>query len=221
MSLPHDYGFPPPACWFRQGAGSRTSQDPAGRALGNPWRGGLYKAATPDPEHRPRGPVVPGRCGAHQMGGMVFHRLPAGVRCAAAPAMRRRSGSAHESGAEPDVGRPSIRGVDRRRLRVAGRGGVARPSLGWRWAGCGAGTGVGRRLSAGRPASASTGAVSRHRLGTPTVLAATRRRLRRSGADWAELSPGWDVDTPADLRRLRRVQAGESITSASPKYSAV
>ena len=57
--------------------------------------------------------------------------------------------------------------------------------------------------------------------GTSAVLAATRRRLRRSGADWAELSPGWDVDTPADLRRLRRVQAGESITSASPKYSAV
>lgn len=57
--------------------------------------------------------------------------------------------------------------------------------------------------------------------GTPAVLAATRRRLRRSGADWAELSPGWDVDTPADLRRLRRVQAGESITSVSPKYSAV
>ena len=57
--------------------------------------------------------------------------------------------------------------------------------------------------------------------GTPAVLAATRRRLRRSGADWAELSPGWDVDTSADLRRLRRVQAGESVTSASPKYSAV
>ena len=57
--------------------------------------------------------------------------------------------------------------------------------------------------------------------GTPAVLAATRRRLRRSGADWAELSPGWDVDTPADLRRLRRVQVGESVTSASPKYSAV
>ena len=57
--------------------------------------------------------------------------------------------------------------------------------------------------------------------GTSAVLAATRRRLRRSGADWAELPPGWDVDTPADLRRLRRIQAGESITSASPKYSAV
>ncbi len=57
--------------------------------------------------------------------------------------------------------------------------------------------------------------------GTSAVLAATRRRLRRSGADWAELPPGWDVDTPADLRRLRRVQVGESVTSASPKYSAV
>ena len=39
---------------------------------------------------------------------------------------------------------------------------------------------------------------------TPTVLAATRRRLRRAGMNWAELPPGWDVDTPADLRRLRR-----------------
>lgn len=40
---------------------------------------------------------------------------------------------------------------------------------------------------------------------TPTVLAATRRRLRRTGMHWAELPPGWDVDTPADLRRLRRL----------------
>ncbi|MBS1220767.1 MAG: hypothetical protein H6R23_387 [Proteobacteria bacterium] len=39
---------------------------------------------------------------------------------------------------------------------------------------------------------------------TPTVLAATRRRLRRAGMNWAELPPGWDVDTPADLRRLRQ-----------------
>lgn len=39
---------------------------------------------------------------------------------------------------------------------------------------------------------------------TPTVLAATRRRLQRAGINWAELPPGWDVDTPADLRRLRR-----------------
>ncbi len=57
--------------------------------------------------------------------------------------------------------------------------------------------------------------------GTPAVLAATRRRLRRSGADWTELPLGWDVDTPADLRRLRRVQIEESVASASPKYSAV
>jgi len=39
---------------------------------------------------------------------------------------------------------------------------------------------------------------------TPTVLAATRRRLDRAGLAWVELSAGWDVDTPADLRRLRR-----------------
>ncbi|MFZ1642646.1 MAG: TIGR04282 family arsenosugar biosynthesis glycosyltransferase [Candidatus Contendobacter sp.] len=39
---------------------------------------------------------------------------------------------------------------------------------------------------------------------TPTVLAATRRRFGRAGVNWAELPLGWDVDTPADLRRLRR-----------------
>ena len=38
----------------------------------------------------------------------------------------------------------------------------------------------------------------------PTVLEATRRRLERSAIVWVELPPGWDVDTPADLRRLRR-----------------
>ena len=40
--------------------------------------------------------------------------------------------------------------------------------------------------------------------GEGSVLAATRRRLKRIGLDWAELPVGWDVDTPADLRRLRR-----------------
>lgn len=39
---------------------------------------------------------------------------------------------------------------------------------------------------------------------TPAVLAATRRRLRRTGLVWVELPVGWDVDTPADVRRLRR-----------------
>ena len=39
---------------------------------------------------------------------------------------------------------------------------------------------------------------------TPTVLAATRRRLDRAGLAWVELPAGWDVDTPADLHRLRR-----------------
>lgn len=53
--------------------------------------------------------------------------------------------------------------------------------------------------------------------GTPTVLAATRRRLRRAGLHWAELPTGWDVDTPADVRRLRQTQH----SSAAPKYSAV
>lgn len=77
----------------------------------------------------------------------------------------------------------------------------------------------------------------------PTVLEATRRRLRRAGLDWAELPVGWDVDTPVDLRRLRRLrretpshptplaqgegspqrqaQAATPATSASPKYSVV
>ncbi len=49
--------------------------------------------------------------------------------------------------------------------------------------------------------------------GTPTVLEATRRRLRRAGLNWAELPVGWDVDTPADLQRLRRIQT----RSAAPK----
>mgnify|MGYP001827560722 CR=1 FL=1 len=57
--------------------------------------------------------------------------------------------------------------------------------------------------------------------GGSNVMAATRRRLRRTGVAWSELPPGWDVDTPADLRRLRRVQAEEVATSASPKYSVV
>ena len=67
---------------------------------------------------------------------------------------------------------------------------------------------------------------------TPAVLAATRRRLHRAGLDWIELPAGWDVDTPADLQRLRQpeklsplkgsVQAVEApATSASPKYSVV
>jgi rSAM/selenodomain-associated transferase 1 len=40
--------------------------------------------------------------------------------------------------------------------------------------------------------------------GSGQVLAATRRRLRRAGFDWLELPSGWDVDYPADVRRLRR-----------------
>ncbi len=39
--------------------------------------------------------------------------------------------------------------------------------------------------------------------GSGTVLAATRRRLRRSALNWVELPPGWDVDRPADVRRLK------------------
>ena len=51
---------------------------------------------------------------------------------------------------------------------------------------------------------------------TPAVLAATRRRFRRAGVDWAELPPGWDVDTPADLRRLRRNTRWYSVPPTVP-----
>jgi rSAM/selenodomain-associated transferase 1 len=51
------------------------------------------------------------------------------------------------------------------------------------------------------------------RWGGATVLAATRRRLRRAGLDWAELAPGWDVDRPADVRRWR--QEGRGACSGS------
>lgn len=57
--------------------------------------------------------------------------------------------------------------------------------------------------------------------GTAKVMVATRRRLRRAGVEWTELPLGWDVDTPADLRRLRRIQAKDAATSVSPKYSVV
>ena len=64
--------------------------------------------------------------------------------------------------------------------------------------------------------------------GTTKVMAATRRRLRRTGVEWTELPMGWDVDTPVDLRRLRCIQAediatsaSDAATSASPKYSVV
>ncbi len=36
------------------------------------------------------------------------------------------------------------------------------------------------------------------------VMAQTRRRLARAGLAWRELARLWDVDTPADLERLRR-----------------
>ncbi len=39
--------------------------------------------------------------------------------------------------------------------------------------------------------------------GTGQVLERTRQRLRAEEVDWAELEPGWDVDRPADLMRLK------------------
>ena len=38
---------------------------------------------------------------------------------------------------------------------------------------------------------------------TPRVLEQTRERLRALGASWQELAPLWDVDEPADWRRLQ------------------
>jgi rSAM/selenodomain-associated transferase 1 len=37
---------------------------------------------------------------------------------------------------------------------------------------------------------------------TPVVMAQTRRRLARAGLRWSEPAMLWDVDTPADLKRL-------------------
>jgi uncharacterized protein len=39
---------------------------------------------------------------------------------------------------------------------------------------------------------------------TSSVMEETRRRLRSLGLTWRELDTLWDVDTPADLARLRR-----------------
>ena len=38
---------------------------------------------------------------------------------------------------------------------------------------------------------------------TDAVMSATRSRLRAAGTRWRELPVAWDVDTPADLARLR------------------
>ena len=41
--------------------------------------------------------------------------------------------------------------------------------------------------------------------GGERVMTQTRTRLRTLGWSWRELSPGWDVDRPEDLARLRAV----------------
>jgi glycosyltransferase A (GT-A) superfamily protein (DUF2064 family) len=58
-----------------------------------------------------------------------------------------------------------------------------------------------------------SGAVSGHRLEYAGSIGGDPPPAQAGGLDWAELPTGWDVDTPADLRRLRR-------TIRSPKYSA-
>ena len=40
--------------------------------------------------------------------------------------------------------------------------------------------------------------------GTRGVMAATRERLRESGARWHEMTPLWDIDRPEDHARLQR-----------------
>lgn len=55
--------------------------------------------------------------------------------------------------------------------------------------------------------------------GGPQVLAATRRRLQRTGLRWLELPVGWDLDRPADLRRWGR--GHQSKNASSPKDSVV
>jgi len=48
--------------------------------------------------------------------------------------------------------------------------------------------------------------------GTSQVLERIRRRLRAAELDWTELTPGWDVDRPADLVRLKTLlQADASL----------
>ena len=42
------------------------------------------------------------------------------------------------------------------------------------------------------------------RWSTSRVMTATRDRLHRAGLNWTELPTRWDIDRPADLRRLRR-----------------
>ena len=41
---------------------------------------------------------------------------------------------------------------------------------------------------------------------TPQVMAQTRDQLRRAGVSWFELPTLWDVDEPADWRRLQRLE---------------
>jgi rSAM/selenodomain-associated transferase 1 len=43
---------------------------------------------------------------------------------------------------------------------------------------------------------------------TPVVMAQTRRRLVTAGLRWSEPAMLWDVDTPADLKRLDRTASG-------------
>lgn len=46
---------------------------------------------------------------------------------------------------------------------------------------------------------------------TGQVLEATRARLRRRNARWAELPPVWDVDRPEDLPRLRSLPGWDTV----------
>ncbi len=49
-----------------------------------------------------------------------------------------------------------------------------------------------------------------------TVMDETRQRMTALRLQWRELSPIWDVDTPADLERLKREGYGFLLTPAPP-----
>lgn len=53
---------------------------------------------------------------------------------------------------------------------------------------------------------------------TDAVLARTRERLGAAGARWCELPTLWDVDEPADWRRLRAL-GGDAVASPPPAQS--
>jgi len=54
------------------------------------------------------------------------------------------------------------------------------------------------------------------RWSTSAVMRQTRSRLRRLGVRWCVLGESWDVDRPADLRRLRRERGIDLLRPTAP-----